>query len=103
LSLIQGFTRLLQLRQLRGKIAEPSPVFLDHCRRSSFYERFVLQFRLNGLLFLRKLSDLRIQSLPLAGLISGSDREKQFAEWSDRYRGASRRVGGRVECHLFGI
>jgi hypothetical protein len=70
---------MLQLRQLRGKIAKPSPVLLDHRRWSSLHECVVLQFGLNGSRFLINLGDLRVQSFPLARLVNGSDREKKVA------------------------
>jgi hypothetical protein len=53
-------------------------VLLDHCRRSSLYERVVLQFCLHGSRFLINPGDFRVQSLSLACLVGGSDREKNF-------------------------
>jgi hypothetical protein len=94
---------VLQLRQLRGKIAKPSPVLLDHCRWRSLYERVVLQFCVNGSRFLINLGDLGVQSFPLARLVSRSHREKKFAEWSDRYRSANRRLVFGVEGYLLRI
>jgi hypothetical protein len=64
---------------LRVKIVKPAPVLLDHRRWSSLYERVVLQFCINGSRFLTNPRDFLVQSVPLACLVGGSDREKKFA------------------------
>src|SRR5580765_1559931 len=79
LSLTQAFTRLLQLRQLRVKIVKPPPVLLDHRRRSSLYERVVLQFSVNGSRFLTNPRDFLVQPLAFQRLVRRGDREKKFA------------------------
>src|SRR5262245_31252526 len=103
LSLTQAFPCLLQLRQLRGKIVKPPPVILDHCRWSSLYERMILQFCLNGSRFLTNLSNLGIQPLPLARLVGHCDREKKFAERSDRHWSAGWTLEFDVERYLLRI
>jgi len=64
---------------LRGKIVEPSSVLRDHCGWSSLNERIVLQFCLDRSRFLIGPGDFRVQSVALARLVRGSDREKNLA------------------------
>jgi len=72
-------------------------VLLDHCRGGSLYERLVLQFCFNGSRFLIDLGNLSVQSVPFARLVNRRDREKEFAERSDRNGRSSCRFVFRVE------
>jgi hypothetical protein len=94
---------VLQLRELRGKSAKPSPVLLDHRRWSSLYERVVLQFCLNGSRFVTDSRDFLVQTLAFTCLVRGCDHKKKFAQRSDCHWSTSRRLVFGIERYLFGI
>ena len=78
-------------------------MFLDHSGWSSLDKRVVLQFCLNGPRFLSNPRDFIVQPLALARLVRSGDSEKKFAQWSEGYWSASRRLVFGVERYLLRI
>jgi hypothetical protein len=78
-------------------------MLLDHRRWSSFYERVILQFCVNDSRFLTNPCDFLIQPFAFERLVPSGGREKKFAQWSDCYWSASRRLVAGVERQLLGI
>src|SRR5437868_11675620 len=85
LSLTQAYARLPQLRQLRGKLVESSPVLFDDCFWSSFHERVVLQFCLHRFEFGFGFSNFVVQTLAFTFPVCHSDRQKNVPCLSDCY------------------
>jgi hypothetical protein len=78
-------------------------MLLDYRGWRSLYKSVVLQFPFNGSRFFVNPGDLRLQSLPLPCLVSGSDGEENLAERGNCDWSASRRLVFGVERYFLGI
>jgi hypothetical protein len=88
---------------LRIQVIKAPAVLVNHWRWSSFDERVVLQLSFDRARFLANPRDFFVQTLALACLVRGSDREKKLAYGSDCDWSARSSLVFGVQRYLFRI